>query len=160
MNSQKAAGGFVLALTAGLIVAACAAKQPSRSVSQFDEDKADIALMSSEIRQWRAEMGLGVEPPAETLLQYRHVPVKKLRLCPDEPAPNGEKCKDVCTLKDHICDNAENICRIAEDLDGDGWAIEKCNTAKASCKQATEKCCECATSEAEGQSSTGNACGG
>lgn len=54
-----------------------------------------------------------------------------------------QRCTDVCTLGDSICDNATAICDLAAQLPGDAWAEGKCNEAKASCKTASERCCTC-----------------
>lgn len=73
----------------------------------------------------------------------RTTPVSALRrVCepPPEPSPS---CTDVCNLAEAICDNAGDICRIADELADDYWAKEKCRSAKASCKEAKEHCCGC-----------------
>jgi hypothetical protein len=55
-----------------------------------------------------------------------------------------ETCNDVCSLADAICDNAEQICILADELGKqDTWAQGKCASAKASCRDAKKKCCGC-----------------
>ena len=66
-----------------------------------------------------------------------------MRICPDEYEPVTEECQDVCSLAGAICENADSICRIAGELPGDTWAEGKCDSAKASCKEAKERCCSC-----------------
>jgi hypothetical protein len=76
--------------------------------------------------------------------------VDQIRICRVEKDPTTAVCTDTCNLKDAICDNAESICRIAGELGNDDWADKKCSSAKASCKEATQKCCECTAGEASG----------
>lgn len=55
-----------------------------------------------------------------------------------------DTCSDVCSLADAICDNAEQICILADELGtSDTWAQEKCANAKASCRDAKQRCCQC-----------------
>ena len=55
-------------------------------------------------------------------------------------------CDDVCSLADAICDNAEAICTIADELGkDDDFAQDKCTSAKASCREAKQKCCGCSS---------------
>ena len=53
------------------------------------------------------------------------------------------RCADVCELGSAICENAEDICAIAAELGDDAWAKDKCDSAKASCREAQERCCQC-----------------
>jgi hypothetical protein len=64
------------------------------------------------------------------------------------PTPPIPRCTDVCELGTAICDNAEDICAIAAELGDDAWARDKCDSAKASCREAQEGCCECHRREA------------
>jgi hypothetical protein len=56
---------------------------------------------------------------------------------------NNPKCTDTCSLAGSICTNQQKICDLAQQLDGDEWAAGKCDSARASCKAAHEKCCGC-----------------
>jgi hypothetical protein len=113
-----------------------------------DMNKQEIAALWMQIRDWRLEMGLRVEPDTTAIPAVRRQPVQKLRVCPEHPNPETATCRDTCNIADAICDNAERICDIAGQLDGDAWAAEKCESAKASCKEATERCCDCLAAEA------------
>src|SRR5204862_6889849 len=90
-----------------------------------------------DIQEQRVEDGLPPDPiigARDPVLMGR---VDKIRECRDDRDPTTKTCQDTCSLKEGICDNAESICRIADDLDGDPWADGKCKSAKASCKEAT-----------------------
>jgi hypothetical protein len=148
--------GLLFGLAAGLALVACASPRageapPPRTMESlagpYDQEKAEITLLWGQIRGWRVDQGMQPEPPFDLMRQTRHIPVKKLRICPENPDPASSECRDVCSIADAICENAESICRIASQLDGDAWATDKCNSAKASCKQATERCCDCASEE-------------
>jgi hypothetical protein len=114
----------------------------------YDMNKQEIAGLWMQIRDWRVEMGLRVEPDTTAIPAARRQPVQVLRVCPEHPNPETATCRDTCNIADAICDNAERICDIAEELEGDAWAAEKCESAKASCKEATERCCDCLAVEA------------
>ena len=153
----------VCGLVAGAAIAlvACAAQPPQPAahapaaeaagggLGAADPRRNDITVLWEEIREFRRQAGLAAEPrftrdhPAIV-----ESSVEDLRVCPSDPRPEDATCQDVCTLKEHICDNAEDICRIASDLGDDAWADQKCQSAKASCKEATEKCCGCAARDA------------
>jgi hypothetical protein len=137
---MRATLGIVLA-TAIAIAAACAGGQKTWEVRQ--QKKNDLSILYSEIREWRREAGLDLEPNPQEVNQIRgKKSVHEVRaVCPANQAPVSAACTDVCMLADHICDNAESICAIAAELDGDSWAAEKCASAKASCREAKKKCC-------------------
>lgn len=151
--------GVLLGLGLAIAIAACAqssssrqpiAAEPAVARADIDPRKQEIIRLSNEIRQWRISRDMTPEPPIDLtqrpeLLQPH---VKKLRQCPEQQEPpKTDECTDVCTLKDDICDNAESICRIADELGDDAWAKGRCDSAKASCKQATDKCCGCLADE-------------
>jgi hypothetical protein len=125
------------------------------SIGPHDREKQDIQDLWMQIREWRVEMQWGTEPPRALIRQYRNQSVHQLRVCPANPQPQTNTCRDVCNISEAICDNAESICRIAGQLAGDSWAQEKCENAKASCKEATERCCKCVLAEDAGDSSGG-----
>jgi hypothetical protein len=155
------AGGLVAAVVAACAQAlaparhrqAAAATEPEAAVAGAaagDPRRYEIMELWGQIRTWRKDSGWAVEPAIPLNHPFiLHKTVKDIRVCPSDPEPDPDDaiCQDTCRLKDAICDNADSICRIAGDLDGDAWADEKCQSAKASCKEATEKCCECAASE-------------
>jgi hypothetical protein len=128
----------VLLLTAIAIAAACGGRQ-DRELLVMKRNTIDVRY--SEIREWRREAGLDLEPNAQDVNQIRRMKVDQAKaVCPSNPQVT-EACAEVCTLAEHICDNAESICNIAAELDGDPWADEKCASAKASCREAKKKCC-------------------
>ncbi len=115
------------------------------------EKHAEIDRLWNEIESWRADGGIaepmsaGVDAGADsdTQPQPRPMPAPARERCPDEADAAPQACTDVCRLTDSICGNAESICRIAGDLPGDKWAAGKCESAKATCSNATERCCKC-----------------
>jgi hypothetical protein len=112
-----------------------------------DARKNEILQLWGNIQDWRVELGMRPAPPVPLVQSVFHVPMSRLRICRQHP--RTDTCADVCSIKDNICDNAEEICRIADDLNGDRWAKEKCANAKASCEEARERCCSCITGEPE-----------
>jgi hypothetical protein len=138
-NHRGVVLGILLALTA------CASnKSPMVATTDMDLRKKEIQDLWIQIRDWRVDHQWSAEPTAGM-----RVPglLKDIRRCKEPREPSTDVCQDICTLKDAICDNAQSICRIAGDLSGDSWADEKCKSAKASCQEATEKCCECTAAE-------------
>lgn len=150
---------LALALAAGAAVAACAASRP-RSVETTQAPTPDAAPplsgrpddLRAQIReldeQIQAEMGQArVETPDEAMAaSMASTPMAEVRaVCEHTPS---DRCEDVCKLSTSICDNASSICTLADQLPGDAWAAERCSSAKASCRRATERCCagECAPS--------------
>ena len=87
----------------------------------------------TQIREWRREAGLRVDPSAESMLEMRDRNLKEAQIvCPDTH-PITKTCADICSLADAICDNAEQICILAGELGkADTWAQDKCSSAKAS----------------------------
>jgi hypothetical protein len=55
----------------------------------------------------------------------------------------SDRCSDACTISTSICGNQQKICELAQQLDGDDWAANKCASARASCKAAHDSCCSC-----------------
>lgn len=140
-----ALGGILIAAIA--IAAACGPKDVRTS---RDTKLADISALWGQIREWRREAGLPLDPHPQTINSLVMVPVKQARaVCPSGHVVN-DACSDVCTLADHICDNAESICILADELGKDDtWAQEKCASAKASCREAKKNCCDkCSVSKA------------
>jgi hypothetical protein len=109
-----------------------------------DPRKNDITALWTQIRDWRREAGMQVEPRREELVAVAPMSVREVqRVCTaDHQVPQA--CGDVCSLADAICDNAEQICILADELGkADTWAQDKCASAKASCREAKKKCCGC-----------------
>jgi hypothetical protein len=128
---------LALGIGAGASIGACV-KSPGPPPQQKNE----IMALWTQIRDWRLDAGLPVDPEASTLTGMKRTSVVKVRaVC--EPEPVSAECNDVCDLADAICDNAERICDLATELRGDSWAADKCTSAKASCREAKTRCCGC-----------------
>jgi hypothetical protein len=137
--------GIAAGLVIGLAIAACAAKgaspQPKWQIAM--DKKQEITALWTQIRDWRREAHMEVEPSTAVLQYARGMTVRQAaETCPDSHVP-PPSCNDICDLADAICDNAENICGIAGEMPDDIWAREKCDSAKASCKEAKQHCCSC-----------------
>ena len=149
----KAIGAIVL--LCGLV--ACGAQQRSAAPAMAAPEAAaeagspmppsareQIEQLEEQIKVSRIELEL--EEPSEASLEG--VPAQPLALPPSSedpkcrPAPT-ETCKTSCTLSDSICDNAQKICKIAEEMAGDGWAMGRCAKANKTCESSRAKCCGC-----------------
>jgi hypothetical protein len=107
-----------------------------------------ITTLWNEIREFRRDAGMPLDPPRSFMLQFQGQTVKEVaRVCADgHQVP--PRCDDVCNLADNICDNAEEICNIADELGkGDEYAQDKCTSAKASCREAKQRCCACSVTQ-------------
>ncbi|MGE0870139.1 MAG: hypothetical protein AB7P03_16360 [Kofleriaceae bacterium] len=108
----------------------------------------EISNLWTQIRGWRREAKMDLDPSPQMLLQLGGKPVgEAAHVCPDgHPVPKA--CDDICSLADAICDNAEAICGIADELGkDDDFAQQKCTSAKASCREAKQRCCDCSESD-------------
>lgn len=147
MSAQRRSRASALAALALLWVATLAlpscAGRPAPSQWQAQQArKNEITALWTQIRDWRREAGMGVDPnPTVVFAMSRETATAADQTCPYQ-IPNA--CGDVCNLADAICDNAESICAIADELGDDPWARGKCDNAKASCREARQRCCECA----------------
>ncbi len=135
-----------LALAAAALAAgglSCAASPASRSAYELRDTKHnEILLLHGNIIKYRKEMDLP-DQPDRTLIQRLHN--RPVEPPPPEPRADApEQCQDICDLADRICEAQEDICRIAGELGPDDtWAQEKCDSAKASCKEAKKRCTDC-----------------
>jgi hypothetical protein len=104
--------------------------------------RAELTALWTQIRDWRREARMDVEPERDSVLAMKSRSVRAAAaVCPaTQPPP---VCVDICDLADAICDNAESICDIAGQLGDDPWAKDKCDNAKASCREAKQRCCTC-----------------
>lgn len=136
---------LALVVGAGIgAVGACGGRpQPSPAWTELQGKRNEITALATQIRQWRHEAGLEVEPDDATVLAMaRTTAASAARACV-LPGPPQSRCADVCELGSAICENAEDICAIATELGDDAWAKDKCDSAKASCREAQERCCQC-----------------
>jgi hypothetical protein len=133
--------GIALGLAVAALVLSCATGRvpPGDRLDKMNE----INLLWTQIREFRGDMGMQLEPAASMLVEFRNKSLHEAkRVCADNhhvPKP----CQDTCTLSGHICENAELICKIADSLGEHDRAQEKCTSAKASCREAKQKCCNC-----------------
>ena len=131
---------ILAALIVGIAIGACVAKRGTT----MPNGRGEITALWTQIRDWRREAGTDVEPPRAAVIQAGRIDVGTARSAPIcrtyTPTP---ACDDVCGLADAICDNASSICEIADTMPADKWAEDKCNSAKASCREAKERCCKC-----------------
>lgn len=144
-----------LAVCAGLLIGlgallSCGGPQTvsdeaRRKAAKVEDAKREITALWTQIRQWRKEGRMSrLEPTSAQKISMRYKTSRQAAgVCPDDPRPKTPKCQDVCSLGNAICENAGRICRIADELKGDPWAREKCNSAKASCREAKQRCCKC-----------------
>lgn len=132
--------GVAVGLTLAAIIVACVHPPPPKGI----EKRQEILSRWMEIRQWRHERGWDVDPPNQLMQYARGRSVSDLKnVCPDGMR-TPRTCGDVCTLSDDICTNADEICRLADELGKDDtFAQEKCTSAKASCRESQQRCCDC-----------------
>jgi hypothetical protein len=137
--------GVIAGAALGAIVVACATvpKTPPPEWEKRMVQLQEIDRLYSEIRVFRSDMKLELEPPVTLQNAFRTKSTKEARaVCPDNhkiPAT----CDDSCRLSSHICENSELICKIADELGPQDRAQEKCTSAKASCREAKQRCCDC-----------------
>jgi hypothetical protein len=137
--------GLALGAAIGGLVIACARPIDPMAWQRSQEKKNEITALWTQIRDWRREAHMDVEPSPRDVLQMRGSTVAAAaRSCP-EAHPVPASCADVCSLADAICDNAETICAIAAELSPDDFAKQKCDSAKASCREAKQRCCDCSS---------------
>jgi hypothetical protein len=108
------------------------------------ERRNEIGRLWLQIRGWRHDAGWDLDPPIALELEFRSKSVGEARrVCPDGHA-EPPSCREICGLAQDICQNAELICSIAGELRNDDLAQRKCTSAKASCRDAEQRCCDCA----------------
>jgi hypothetical protein len=124
-----------------IVAIACGGRQKPDTTQ---DKRAEIIALWTQIRDWRMEAKMDLDPDPATLISIKGQSVKNAqRVCPDGHAV-PTTCNDVCNLADAICDNAERICDIAAELGPtDKLGVEKCESAKGSCKEAKQRCCSC-----------------
>ena len=114
-----------------LLVGCGSAGVPPHGPMQSNE----IIALWSQIREWRREAGLSLDPSCATLVSFAPT---------DEHAggcaASSQASADACSLGDAICDNAEQICILSGELDHNLWAHDKCTSATASCREVQQLC--------------------
>lgn len=138
---------LVPALVAAVAIAgavACAAR-PQRSETQpplppVGQVHDQIAALDAEIAAGRAQLGQP-DPTLEEIDAARTTSAFTAATCTPDAHPT---CRDVCTLADSICGNADKICALGAQLPGDEWAEQRCQAGRVSCAKARERCCACA----------------
>jgi hypothetical protein len=139
---RSATAGFVIAM-AILIGLSCGPRKPPNTIKQNE-----ITALWTQIRDFRREAGLPVDPRREEVISIERVTFDQAKhVCPDAHVV-PPRCENVCDLAEAICDNAESICILADELGKDDkWAQDKCSSAKASCREAKKLCCKCSETE-------------
>ena len=129
-------------MLAGILALSCASRTappaaaPAAAAPNRERQADEIIALDRQIQDWRLELDLKPDPPR----QFYGLPDPPWS--PPRFEANAE-CTDVCRLAEHICANKDDICRIADQLPGDTWAKGKCDSAKASCSEAKERCEKC-----------------
>jgi hypothetical protein len=139
----SAGAGIAVALVVTLVIAACGGAQPPPLPEKLAKEN-EITALWTQIRDWRREAGLVLDPARVDVFAVRSTTVaaaKQVCVAAREVPP---ACNNVCDLGGAICDNAETICSIADELGKqDTYAQDKCTSAKASCREAHQTCCKC-----------------
>lgn len=140
---RRAIAGLCAAGLAGGWFGACARTLEPPEWQRRQQKMTEITTLWAQIRDWRRVAHMELDPTAADVFQWRDRPVSEARVCPDgHTVPTT--CSDICNLADAICDNAETICSIADELGkADHDAQDKCTSAKASCREAKQRCCNC-----------------
>jgi hypothetical protein len=132
----------------GGAIASFVACHPAPTVDSFERRMSkhnEISALWTQIRGWRRDAAMDLDPAMQMMSYVRGKSVREgVKPC---LAAKPRACDDVCGLGDAICDNAEAICNLAAELGkDDDFAQEKCASAKASCVEAQQRCCDCSTS--------------
>lgn len=138
--------GLALGILLGVVLS-CGG--PQHGNNGLDE-RIEIANLWTQIRQWRSEAHMDLDPPSFEFGEVRDRTVREIaeRACPENHnVPTT--CNDICSVADNICDNAERICDLAVKLKSDTFAQGKCSSAKASCSEAKKRCCACSAKPPE-----------
>jgi len=132
---------IAIAVLAALALSSCGGAQaPDPSI----EKRTQIAILWAQIRDWRREAHMPLDPPRAFEIQLARTPIQDAKRVCVETHDVPKTCDDVCNLGDAICDNAEQICKLADELGKDDtFAQEKCANAKASCREGKQRCCDC-----------------
>ena len=141
--------GIVAGLLLGAMVAAIVACGGAKASHTWQPDPRhnEITALWTQIRDWRREAKMDLDPTPQMMSLLRTKTAKDAGKVCTEAQQEPPTCGDICSLADAICDNAEAICDLADDLGkDDAFAQEKCTSAKASCREAKQRCCNCSKS--------------
>jgi hypothetical protein len=122
----------------------CISADPE-AAPMFGEEE-EISQLWNEIRDMRVGAGLDAEPLASDSSKMQPLSVSEIQ--EEHADPTTQICIATCKIEKSICKNADKICRLADNLGGNEWATEKCNSGKASCQEANKKCAACVAAEA------------
>ncbi len=144
-GAGRAVAISAVAALAGACLFAFACSRPTQAPAwqAAQGRRNEITALWTQIRDWRREAGLQVEPEVSSVVAIKRMSVSTAARACVRPREQRATCTDVCDLADAICDNAENICALAAELGNDAWAQDKCDSAKASCREAQQRCCTC-----------------
>jgi len=140
---QGRAQVLVLVLALATVIAAACARPPHPPTETRLQKLNEITTLWAQIRGWRHEAHMDLDPEPGTMHQWsgRSVP-EAARVC-SQSVRQPKRCDDICSIGEAICDNAERICTLADELGNDQLAQDKCTSAKASCREAKQRCCTC-----------------
>ena len=136
-----------VALAAAVVGIIACARPPHPTTETRMQKLNEITTLWAQIRGWRREAHMELDPAPLTMSQWRGRTVPEAARVCSEALRVPPRCGDVCSLGDAICDNAERICTLADELGNDHLAQDKCTSAKASCREAKQRCCSCAAIE-------------
>ncbi len=108
-----------------------------------DQARTRIDALWREIEESRVGGGMTRRVSLDAARAMSSKPLDDVRAVCERPDELTGTCQDVCRLADSICTNADSICRLSLELSGNEWATGKCNSAKAACAEASERCCGC-----------------
>lgn len=131
-----------------VLVVACGGTPRPEPIDEKLRKENQITALWTQIREFRHEARMDLEPARSNVMKFFTLPVAAVKQVCTQEHEVPKKCEDVCLLSTDICDNAEAICGIAADLGPeDTWAQDKCANAKASCREAKQKCCDCSKAD-------------
>jgi hypothetical protein len=131
-------------LAAAIAIASACATRVTDVEGPKRDKRSEIIALWTQIRDWRLQAKMELDPSPQTENSMRGMTVPQAKAVCPEGHQVPATCNDVCDLADAICDNAERICDIAAELGPDDkLGQEKCESAKASCREAKQRCCKC-----------------
>jgi hypothetical protein len=138
--------GVLLGLAIAGLVLSCAKKPIAPPEWSTHMEKMQVINgLWLQIRDMRGDLKMTLDPSPAAIADIQYIKnVKEVKkVCPDTQAV-APVCEDTCIIAGQICENAESICSIADELGKDDThAQDKCTSAKASCREAKQRCCNC-----------------